>query len=169
MTTEPLTLTASAPSQTEEIYYPETDGMPLPDGPEQEPQYREAVSILENQFKGPRTFVSGNTFIYYVEGDASRRFAPDCYVVFDVDMTSIDRRNTYLVWEVGKPPDFAMEIGSRSTGGNDLGTEARLVRESWNRRVLAVRPDGRRLLRRAARWRTAGGWRVRPIRDAARA
>ena len=121
MTTEPLTLTASAPSQTEEIYYPETDGMPLPDGREQEPQYREAVSILEDRFKGPRTFVSGNTFIYYVEGDASRRFAPDCYVVFDVDMTSIDRRNTYLVWEVGKSPDFAMEIGSRSTGGNDLG------------------------------------------------
>ena len=129
MTTRPLTLPIEAPAQTEEIVYPETDGMPLPDGPEQAPLYREIVSILELQFSGPRTLVSGNTFIYYVEGDAGKRFAPDCYVVFDVDNPPVARRETYLLWRVGKAPDFALEIASHSTGSNDLGPKRELYAE----------------------------------------
>ena len=35
-------------------------------------------------------------------------------------MESIERNNTYLIWEMGKPPDFVMEIGSPSTATTDL-------------------------------------------------
>ena len=28
---------------------------------------------------------------------------------------SLEGNNTYLLWEVGKPPDFILEIGSHST------------------------------------------------------
>ena len=35
-------------------------------------------------------------------------------------LASIRRSNVYLLWEVGKAPDFILEIGSPSTARNDL-------------------------------------------------
>lgn len=105
-----------------EIFYPETDGMPLADGFYQLKYLMEILSVLDLFFKdNPRVAVSGDTFIYYVEGDPLRWIAPDCYVALDISMDSIDRYNTYRVWEVGKVPDFVLEIGSPSTSANDLG------------------------------------------------
>ena len=113
-----------APVETE-IFYPETDGMPMPDGRIQAPVYRKAVRKLEAHFKDDeRTDVNGDTFIYYSEGNLNLRVAPDCYVAFDLSdaaFESLDRNNTYLLWEVGLFPQFIMEIGSPSTGSYDQG------------------------------------------------
>ncbi len=120
-----------------EIIYPEADGMPLPDGLYQLKYFMEIISILQLFFKDdPRVAVSGDTFIYYVEGDPYSWISPDCYVALDISMDSIERFNTYRVWEVGKAPDFVLEIGSPSTASNDLGEKrdlyARLgVGEYW--------------------------------------
>ncbi len=104
------------------LVYPETDGMPLPDGEFQAPLYREVVSTLETYFRAfPNTRVNGDTFIYYQEGDPNKRVAPDCYVAFGVDTQMILRHNNYRLWAVGKPPDFVLEIGSPSTSRTDLG------------------------------------------------
>ena len=136
MATTPTTMTPGRPAQPEEVFYPETDGMPLPDGYEQEPHFQDAVSTLRYRLAGPTTAVSGNTFIYYVEGDPRKWVSPDCYVSFHVDEASIRRRNNYRVWEVGKAPDFVLEIGSPSTASNDIGPKRELyaslgVREYW--------------------------------------
>ncbi len=136
MVTIPTTLAPRRLPLADGVFYPETDGMPLPDGPEQEPHYREIVSILEHRFAGPTTMVSGNTFIYYVEGDPRKSLAPDCYVAFDISMESIGLYNTYLAWKVGKMPDFVLEVGSKSTASNDVGPKRDLyaslgVREYW--------------------------------------
>ena len=65
------------------VVYPETDGMPLPDGEYQAPLYRRIVRDLEVHFSNvPGARVNGDTFIYYVEGDPRRSVSPDCYVVF---------------------------------------------------------------------------------------
>ena len=118
---------------TADIIYPETDGMPLPDGEYQAPLYIRIVGILRTFFrhiKGAR--VNGDTFIYYVQGEPRRFFSPDCYVVLgltDEAIESIERNNTYLLWEVGKPPDFILEIGSPSTGGEDTGRKRDLYAE----------------------------------------
>ena len=118
---------------TADIIYPETDGMPLPDGEYQAPLYIRIVGILRTFFrniKGAR--VNGDTFIYYVEGEPRRFFSPDCYVALgltDEAIESIERNNTYLLWEVGKPPDFILEIGSPSTGGEDTGRKRDLYAE----------------------------------------
>ena len=112
---------------TPAIVYPETDGMPLPDGEYQAPLYIRAVGTLRTFFRGvPGVNVNGDTFIYYVEGNPRRSFSPDCYVVFGLtdaalESLSLEGNNTYLLWEVGKAPDFILEIGSRSTAGDDLG------------------------------------------------
>ncbi|MCY4652008.1 MAG: Uma2 family endonuclease [Dehalococcoidia bacterium] len=105
-----------------EIFYPETDGMPLADGFYQLDYFVDIISVLKLFFKdNPRVAVSGDSFIYFVEGDPFRWIAPDCYVALDISMDSIERFNTYRVWEVGKIPDFVLEIGSPSTARNDLG------------------------------------------------
>ena len=107
------------------IFYPEEDGVLLPDPFEQEIEYVQARVIMAGYHANqPNTFVSGNTFIYYERGNPRRSISPDCYIAFDVDVDSLLRANRYLVWVVGKPPDFALEIGSSSTAGRDL-TEKR--------------------------------------------
>ena len=109
----------------------------MPDGEFQAPLYREIVSTLSTYFKDlPNCNVNGDTFIYYEEGNPRVRVAPDCYVVFDINKEIIQRFNTYLLWEVGKAPDFVLEIGSPSTARNDLVGKRRLyaaigVTEYW--------------------------------------
>ena len=117
------------------IVYPETDGMPLPDGEYQAPIYINVVGTLRTFFSDvPGARVNGDTFIYYVEGDPRRVFSPDCYVAFGLseaalESLSMERNNTYLLWEVGKPPDFILEIGSPSTGAVDTGRKRDLYAE----------------------------------------
>ena len=118
MIARPQTLTTET-----DIFYPETDGLPLPDGRYQDPYFREIVSTIELHLKSDTTEVSGNTFIYYQEGDPQRRLSPDCFVSFNVDKSILDLHNSYRIWTVGKPPDFVLEIGSPSTATNDLGAK----------------------------------------------
>ena len=94
MTTRPAD-TAST-TDLNEVFYPESDGMPLPDGEFQSPLFREIVGTLETHFNdNPSTHVNGNTFMYYEEGNPRRSVSPDCYVVFNISMESIERYNTY--------------------------------------------------------------------------
>ena len=115
------------------IIYPETDGMPLSDGEFQAPIYRRVVGKLEIRFKGVSgARVNGNTFIYYIEGNPRRSVSPDCYVALNLppeSIESIERNNVYLLWEVGKAPDFVLEIASRSTSDADLGRKWELYAE----------------------------------------
>ena len=115
------------------IFYPETDGMPLPDGETQAPQYVRVLGTVTVHFRNvPGARVNGNTFIYYVEGNRNRRVSPDCYVLLGMSPEaeeSFERNNTYLLWEVGKAPDFVLEIGSESTADVDLGGKRDLYAE----------------------------------------
>ena len=115
------------PSDT--IFYPETDGEPLPDGEMQAPLYQEIVTTLAAHFRDqPNTRVNGNTMMYYEEGNPRRHISPDCYVAFDVDVGLIEEHNTYRIWAIGKPPDFVLEIASVSTASNDVGGKRELYR-----------------------------------------
>ncbi len=117
------------------IVYPETDGMPLPDGEYQSPIFRRVLIPLEGYFRDvPGAHVNGNTILYYVEGDPRRSVSPDCYVVFAlseaaIHSLSLEGNNTYLLWEVGKPPEFVLEIASGSTARTDLGRKRDLYAE----------------------------------------
>ncbi len=122
------------------IIYPDSDGMPLPDGEFQSPLYVNAVGTLRIHFRNVRgARVNGDNFIYYVEGNPRRSVAPDCYVALGLSekaIASIERHNTYLMWEVGKAPDFILEIGSEITASNDLDRKRDLyagigVSEYW--------------------------------------
>ena len=114
-------LSADAPTRTE-VFYPETDSMPLPDGYYQSKHMHELIVMLELFFAlRDDVVVAGDIFIYYVENNPQVRIAPDCFVVIGVSRESFERNNTYLMWDVGKSPDFVLEIGSPSTARNDMG------------------------------------------------
>lgn len=134
--------TSATPLKTE-IFYPETDGMPLPDSREQGSYLREIAIILAGFFLGdPTVEVDSDTFIYFIEGDPNRRVAPDLLIAFGVSKESLERNNVYLVWEVGKFPDFILEVGSSSTANNDLGPKRALYAELGAREYWLYDPTG---------------------------
>lgn len=112
------------------IHYPDSDDEPLPDGRYQVPYFVEIVGTVREHFRDrPDVEVSGNTFIYYEEGNPGRFISPDLHVTLGVTaegFASMDYRNTYLVWEIGKPADFVLEIASESTARRDV-TEKRVL------------------------------------------
>ena len=69
----------------------------------------------------PDVFLDSNTIICYDRRDLNVRVSPDVYLAFGVDTQAIRRRKLYLPWEVGKPPDWALEIASSSTSREDVG------------------------------------------------
>ena len=48
---------------------------------------------------------------------------PDLLIAFDVNPDARFRRNAYVISEQGKPPDFVLEVASRSTGHIDIGAK----------------------------------------------
>ena len=52
-------------------------------------------------------------------GDRSLALIPDLIVAFGVDPAAIIRERGYAIDRVGKPPDFALEVASPSTGVRD--------------------------------------------------
>ena len=123
-------MTTKLPRAGAEIHYPDSDDEPLPDGRYQEPYFTEIVGTVREHFRSrPDVEVSGNTFIYYEEGNPRRFISPDLHVTLGVTaegFASMDYRNTYLVWEIGKPADFVLEIASESTALRDV-TEKRVL------------------------------------------
>ena len=135
-----LAHTTPKPLAKPTIYYPDTDHQPIPDGEYQAPLLAKVCVMLNNHFsKIPGARVNGNVFLYYEEGNPRRTIAPDCYVVFGLTpeaFQSLRRHNTYLIWEVGKPPEFVLEIGSPGTKRSDLTTKRAIyasigVSEYW--------------------------------------
>ena len=90
----------------------------------QDPVLQEVSHILLSRFSSHpwrgANFVSAGTIICYNPNNLNVRVQPDYYVAFGVDEDSIRNRLIYLPWEVGKPPDFALEVASRATYRNDL-------------------------------------------------
>ena len=97
---------------------------PLPDAMFQYPIFQEVFHILDthitNLYPSEDVFRSSNTFICYDQTNLNVRVSPDFYVAFGVDSLAIKQRKIYLPWEVGKPPDFVLEVASESTAQQDM-------------------------------------------------
>ena len=95
-----------------------------PDHMEQSREIREITGLLAARFTEfdtrPDVFLDDGTFICYDPTNLNVRIAPDVYLAFGVDAEAIRPRKLYLPWEVGKPPDFALEVASESTANNDV-------------------------------------------------
>ena len=98
---------------------------PLPDPPRLIDMQRYARilafdSYLRAYFAGRSdVLVCGGGYLRHEAGNDAERLVPGCMVVFGVDPDAIVARNGYVISEVGKPPDFVLEVASRSTGRRD--------------------------------------------------
>ena len=111
-----------------------------PEAMDQEQPVHAIIGLLASRFtdfdQRPDTFLSSNTIICYDPVDLNVRVSPDVYLAFGVDAQAIRQRKLYLPWEVGKPPDWVLEIGSASTGREDTGRKRQIyarigVPEYW--------------------------------------
>ena len=80
--------------------------------------------------------IAGGGYLRNEAGNDAERLAPDCMVVFGVNPDAIVARNGYVISEVGQPPDFVLEVASRSTGRRDYTVKRAAyagygVREYW--------------------------------------
>ena len=81
--------------------------------------------------------ISGEGYLCHEAGGSMAGWlVPDCIVVFGIDPRLIKARNGYVISEIGKPPDFILEVGSRSTGRRDYtvkrdGYAGYSVQEYW--------------------------------------
>lgn len=116
------------------VEYPSSDGKPIAEGDTQRKSLTYAVERLDIYFRNdPDVYVSGNLLLYYEEGDPRARVAPDVFVVFGARKAL---RDTYLLWEEPKAPDFVLEITSLATKREDQEDKHELyrrlgVREYW--------------------------------------
>lgn len=112
--------------------YPESDGQPMAETELHRDLMIDSILTLKACFQDLLAVcVSGNMFMYYAIGDASRSVSPDVFVTFGIERK---QRRIYRVWEEGKPPDFVLEFSSKRTVSNDLGAKKDLYAE-----VLGVR------------------------------
>ena len=128
----------------------------LPDPPRipdmlQRDQLTRAMSSLITHFDGrDDVLVAGDGYVRHDPTNESERYAPDCVVTFGVDAKAIIKRNGYLISEAGKPPDFVLEVASKSTGERDY----------------KVKRDGYAKYRAKQYWRfdeTGGRWHDAPL------
>ena len=121
-------MTARNPQATKREHIP---SLPLPDPPEREPEDMTSfdhltvdgsVHHLVQHFGNPdTTIVAGERYITREPGaPAEDRMAPDLLIAFNADPEAYRDDNGYIISRQRKPPDFVMEIASRSTGQQDV-------------------------------------------------
>ncbi len=132
-----MTTTAAAPAspttrpyhQQGEIDYVRLDYDPdepvlKPDAMQQNLPLLAIYQLLAAHFadfhRRPDVFLDVNTILCYDPRNLNVRVSPDVYLAFGVDAHAIRRRKLYLSWEVGKPPDWVLEVASSSTGAEDI-------------------------------------------------
>lgn len=118
-----------------DIFY--EDPEPVEDGMQQELTMTLLAFVLRWWFsQRSDMFVSAGGFIFWNPANGNERVAPDCYIALGADPDFVYQFPNYFTWEVGKLPDFVLEVASPSTVSNDLGRKrdlyARLdIPEYW--------------------------------------
>ena len=97
------------------VEYPCSDGQPMAETDIHGACMMYVTCALRGWFKRRgRTdvYVASNNFLYYEQGNPRAVVSPDVYVVVGVPA---HLRDTYLLWNEPKGPDFVLEVTSAST------------------------------------------------------
>ena len=101
------------------VFYPTSDGQPMAETDLHAASMVYASCALRWWFeKLGRTdvYVGSNNFLYYERGNPGAVVSPDVYVVVGAPA---HLRDTYMLWNEPKGPDFVLEVTSKSTRGTD--------------------------------------------------
>ena len=101
------------------VFYPTSDGQPMAETAIHRRCMVDVADTLELWFgKHGRddVCVGSNNFLYYERGNPRAVVSPDVYVVVGAPA---GLRDTYMLWNEPKGPDFVLEVTSASTRHND--------------------------------------------------
>lgn len=128
-----------------DVFY--EDPEPIEDGMRQGPFIHRIAHLLWERYEDlPDVFVSADGYISYDITNGNRRVAPDLFIAFDVDAAGIyENLPNFWIWEIGKAPDFVMEVASPSTAANDLGWKRELYQRLEIQEYWRFDPTGGRL------------------------
>ena len=116
------------------VEYPFSDGKIMAELPQHVDAILYALATLRVWFaRHDRVQVGANMFLYYQEGDNTKRVTPDLFVAQGLESMP---QPSYKLWEAGRPPGFVLEVASRSTEERDRGEKQALyasigVKEYW--------------------------------------
>jgi Uma2 family endonuclease len=146
-----------------EIFYPESDGEPMGETGIHVIETMYLIQAMEERFRAePDVYVSGDMFLYFVEGDPRSVVSPDVYVVKGA---SKKVRRTYKFWEEGgRGPCFVIEVTSDSTRNEDLVKKKALYERLGVEEYLLYDPLGEYLDPKIQGYRLVHG-RYQPIRQ----
>ena len=139
-----------------------------PDHMEQRREIYEVIGLLTARFtdfgRRPDVFLDTDTNVCYNPNNLNVRVAPDVYLVFGVDAEAIRPRQIYLPREVGKVPDWALEIASESTRLVDLNRKPAIYEQIGVPEFWRFDPTGGRYYGFALDGLRLGGRKV-PVRS----
>ena len=116
-----MTATIASP-----IYYPSGDGQPVAETFDHLYVILITIEVLRLYLQHEQACILGNQFLYYEEGSAMKRCAPDVMVIFGVKPGS---RDNYKIWEEGEVPRVVFEMTSPGTKKEDEGFKKDLYAE----------------------------------------
>ncbi|MBO3459683.1 Uma2 family endonuclease [Aetokthonos hydrillicola Thurmond2011] len=119
--------------QSQEVFYPSSDGEPLAETSVHADAIIYTVVALRSYLEGRSAIVLADQFLYYAQGFPKLRVAPDVMIIFDVNS---EPRDNYKIWEEGKVPVVIFEMTSSGTKDQDTGFKKTLyeqlgVQEYW--------------------------------------
>ena len=101
------------------VVYPTSDGQPMAESGIHGECMMYVTNALRRWFAkrgGADVCVGMNNFLYYERGNPRAVVAPDVYVVVGAPA---GLRDTYMLWNEPKGPDFVLEVTSKSTRRDD--------------------------------------------------
>ena len=78
-----------------------------------------AATLMAHFARRDDVLIGGGGYVRNVATSNAEQLAPDLLVTFGVRPDAIISRNGYVIGEVGKPPDWVIEVASRATGRRD--------------------------------------------------
>ena len=102
------------------VFYPTSDGQPMAETPIHGDCMMYVTYALRRCFRKrgrDDVYIGMNNFLYYERGNPRAVVAPDVYVVAGAPATP--PRDTYMLWNEPKGPDFVLEVTSKSTRRED--------------------------------------------------
>ena len=97
------------------VFYPTSDGQPMAETGLHRRCMVDVADTLELWFRRhgrDDVYVGSNNFLYYERGNPRAVVSPDVYVVVGAPA---GLRDTYMLWNEPKGPDFVLEVTSAST------------------------------------------------------
>ena len=145
------------------VFYPTSDGQPMAETAIHRRCMVDVADTLELWFRKhgcDDVYVGSNNFLYYERGNPRAVVAPDVYVVVGAPA---GLRDTYMLWNEPKGPDFVLEVTSASTRRNDERRKRDVYAALGVREYFLYDPRGEYLAPPLQGWRLhEGAYRALP-------